>query len=54
MTVAEMINQLTLLREHGLAGTSVVKAYNGDTEQLEEVTGFLYCDESTEICTDEN
>lgn len=31
---------------------AVVKVFNGDTEQLETVTGFLFDDEEVEICSD--
>lgn len=54
MTVDDLIRNLTNLREHGLPGTAIVKAWNGDTEKLECVTGLLYDDDEVEFCTDEN
>jgi hypothetical protein len=54
MTVSAAIRILTGLCEHGLSGLSVVKAYDGDSGRLENVTGFLYDDYELEICTDED
>jgi hypothetical protein len=53
MTAQALIEQLTNLIAHGLNPKAIVKSYNGDTEQLEEVSGLLYDNEQVEICTDD-
>jgi hypothetical protein len=56
MTVKELIMQLQDLVKHGLNENDIVKAFDGDSGQMEEVTGFLYggSDHVVEICTDDN
>ena len=54
MTVESLVAQMLNLMAHGLSGKAVVKAFNGDSGHLEEVTGFLYDNEQVEICTDDN
>lgn len=53
MTVNELISQLRNLVAHGLAGDSLVMAYDGDSGRVEPVTGMTYDDESLEFHTDE-
>ncbi len=53
MNVDTLIDRLITLREHALPGTALVKAYDGDSGKLEEVTGFLFDNESVELCTDD-
>lgn len=56
MTVNELIDHLKMLKSRGLDGKDRVKAFNGDSGQLEDVTGFLYggTDGIVEILTDED
>jgi hypothetical protein len=53
MTVDDIMAHLQMLKDGGLSGGAEMKAWNGDSEQLESVTGFLYDDNEVEICTDE-
>lgn len=52
MTVDSLIEHLQMLKTGGLSGTAVVKAYDGNSERLETVTGFLYDNATVELCTD--
>ena len=52
MTVDDMIIHLTHLREHGLSGSALVKAYDGDTCSYQEVTGAVYDAKTVELQTD--
>src|SRR4051794_2484376 len=40
-TLDELIAALKDARDHGAPGSLRVKAYDGDSEQLESVTGFI-------------
>lgn len=53
MTVDEVIAHLQQLVAHGLSPSAIVKAWNGDSNQVEPVTGFLYNENEVEICTDD-
>lgn len=52
MTAGAMIRQLQNFIEHGLKPTAIVKAWNGDSNEWQPVTGFLYDAESVELQTD--
>jgi hypothetical protein len=54
MNLRELINKLEEIIRCGIPETAVVLAYDGDSEGLEPVTGFLYDAANVEICTDEN
>lgn len=54
MTVKELLERLVSLVEQG-CGEHIVKIYNGDSEQLEAVSGYLYggTDGVVELCSDD-
>lgn len=51
MTARHLVEMLLALDDLDIP----VKAYNGDSEQLEEVSGMLYggADQVVELCTDD-
>lgn len=55
MTVGELIESLQQIVDHGSDPDMKVMAYNADTGQMEEVTGYDYGgpDNTLEIGTDE-
>lgn len=55
MRLDDLIAALQMHREHGATGNEIVMAFDGDSGQIEEVTGFLLdADKSLEFCTDDN
>lgn len=55
MTVRTLIDRLEDLIKHGLKESDIVKVFDGDTAQLEPITGILYggSDNVVELCTDD-
>jgi len=52
MTAEGMIRQLQNLIEHGLKPIAIIKSWDGDSEQFQPVSGFVYDADSVELQTD--
>ena len=53
MTVDELIEHLTMMKKTGVKGSAQIRAWDGDSERMEPITGFLYDKDNVDICTDD-
>lgn len=53
MTAEGMIERLQTLIAHGLNPKAIVKAWDGDSEQYQPVSGLLYHNQTIELQTDD-
>lgn len=53
MTLSNLIEQLQDMRDHGVSGNAVVRAFDPDSAAYEEVTGMLCGTDGVTLQTDE-